>query len=487
MIYNILKDRAVGFFNKAVVIDDYHTYDYNDLFKRAEDLAEQLSKDLKVRDRVLLYMENSCAFICSFLALSKIGAIVIPVSCKMNECGIEEFVYLNNINYIIANKLVDISGCKCWEINKDTTYIEKKIDNIIKMKPNAEDLEGVAEILYTSGTTGVPKGIMLTDENVIHNIKAISEYLNIDESDTTLIIKPFHHVSTLNGEILTSLYNGSTIITTSKILTKRLVKNIITKHKISCVFMTPTLISCLLLGQLESYSAEAIERLKIIHFYGATITDNTLRELLDEFPHSEIIYSYGLTEASPRVSYIKRKDIVRKVGSSGVPLGGVHISIYSDEGELIEQPNVIGNLFVKGPNIMKGYYGNPALSKSVLTEEGLRTGDIGYLDEEGYLYVKGRKDNMIIKNGVNIYPMEIENIIKKCAFVCEVYVKGIKDNITGEKIIAYVTKKSVEEDKNVINEVLRICHQYLEAFKIPDIVKIEEKLEKTESGKIKRM
>jgi long-chain acyl-CoA synthetase len=341
----------------------------------------------------------------------------------------------------------------------------------------------LAEILFTSGTTGVPKGIMLSNENILENIKGINDYLNVVDTERFLLIKPLHHSSTLNGELLLGLLTGQTVVLTNTLLSPNTLYNLITSHQISVMFATPSLLRYLLEVQTDKLKI-LNETLKIIHFYGAPLPENFLNELIEKYPDVELIYSYGLTEASPRVTYIKKSDLLLKPLSSGVALYNVSLKIF-DENHLEElKTGEIGEICVKGKNVMKGYFGNRNLSETTISDGWLKTGDLGFLDTEGYLFHKGRKDDLIIKGAINIYPAEIENIIYELPAVQEVLVAGIDSIEYGKKIIAYIViKQGYSLSETDVNKHLL---RKLEAIKCPDQIRFVEKLDLTESGKIKR-
>jgi long-chain acyl-CoA synthetase len=225
-----------------------------------------------------------------------------------------------------------------------------------------------------------------------------------------------------------------------------------------------------------------MKSLRIINFYGASMAIHKIRKLAEKFPEVDLIYSYGLTEAAPRVTYIKREELLSKEGSSGVPIKGVEVKIMVDqrEAKAFEQ----GEICVKGPNVMMGYYKNEEKTKAVLADGYLLTGDLGWLDAEGYLYVKGRKDNMIIKSGKNIYPEEIEAVLMGYPGMKEVLVRGEADELVGEEIVAYVVSDG-EEALNLF-QVLKHCKKALEDYKVPGKIYQVKELKKTLSNKIMR-
>ena len=205
-------------------------------------------------------------------------------------------------------------------------------------------------------------------------------------------------------------------------------------------------------------------------------------KLCTTYPEIEFIYSYGQTEASPRVTYIKKDDILKYPGSSGRTIKGVNLTIQDENGKVLGN-NKEGEIGVTGPNVMRGYYNDSKLTEKVLRNGELHTGDLGYVNEEGYLYVTGRKDNMIIISGKNIHPEEVEEIIQSYPNVLEVLVKEKQfGNIKG--LVCYIVK---DQDANIEpREIMKFVKDNAEDYKVPREVIFVKRLEKTLSGKIKR-
>lgn len=229
-------------------------------------------------------------------------------------------------------------------------------------------------------------------------------------------------------------------------------------------------------------SSFELPSLRVINFYGAKMPKKDVIALIKIFVGVNIIYSYGLTEASPRVTYIKGNDLLLKPASSGKPIRNVSVKI-SNITDNVNGGN-IGEITVKGPNIMKGYYMNAELTNRVLKDDILFTGDLGYLDKDGYLYVTGRKDNMIITSGKNVYPEEIEEVLLHYKGIQEALVKGEYNRVNLLEINAYIVLEPVGcFDKESLYKYLKLN---LENYKVPKNVYIIKELEKTASGKIIR-
>jgi long-chain acyl-CoA synthetase len=293
-------------------------------------------------------------------------------------------------------------------------------------------------------------------------------------------MKNINHSSSITGEMLVSIHNGCLLHIQVGYITATSVMDGISKHKITVLFGVPTILTAMIThGEFHKFEMSS---LRIINFYGASMAIHKISELADKFPKVNLIYSYGLTEASPRVTYIKREDLLAKEGSSGIPLKGIDVKIMVDQREA--QSYEQGEICVKGPNVMMGYFKNEEKTKQALVDGYLLTGDLGWLDTDGYLYVKGRKDNMVIKSGKNIYPEEIEAVLMGYPGMKEVLVRGEADDLVGDEIVAYVVSNG-EEELNLFH-VLKHCNKALEDYKVPGRIYQVKELMKTVSNKIMR-
>lgn len=505
MIYSRIRNIALQFPKKLAVIDDDCKLSYSQLLEYSNFMGNTLlNNDLQENDKVIVLLNTSASAIVSLLSVNKIGAIFIPVSTKLKEFGLDQYISLISPKLIITNnkyknQVTKYSGLftiMYIEIKEQELLysIDNKEENKISLQNDIEissyysqkdKKERIAEILFTSGSTGKPKGIMLTNNNIESNVDDIRDYLKMNDSDVSLVVKPLIHSSTLNGEIITSLFTGSTIVTTQKLITPSLIINYIEKYKVTVLFLIPTLLIKIL--NYKGLNSKDIESLKIVHFYGSTIPENVLLKCINDLKHVNIIYSYGLTEASPRVTFIETENILKKLESSGKALNHVKVTIRDEKSHEILIQNQVGEIYVEGPNVMEGYFNDEKLTKKVLTKYGLKTGDLGYFDEDGFVYVLGRKDEMIIKGGVNIYPAEIESVLSLCPMVEQVLVKGIKDSDLGERIQALIVcKKEYDDNNKNLRDIFEHCKKFMEVNKVPDIIKIVEQLELTLTGKIKR-
>ncbi len=494
MIYDLLEDAVRKWGNKPAVICNGSTKAYSELSNMVELITDELKKYKGTADNnILLAMDNSMEFVESFFAINKAGGTIIPLYMNMGESKLKSIIEHYEIRCILTLKKyknkIELALEESVNHLEKVFYIEDTGSSVtieaVDYKPVLTDKpyyrgNSPGIILFSSGTTNLPKGIMLSNNNIISNVKAISEYLSLTSEEKILLMKNINHSSSITGELLVSIHNGCLLHIQTGFITAANIMEAISKFKITVLFGVPTILTAMITH--SEFNNFDMKSLRIINFYGASMAIHKIRELAEKFPEVDLIYSYGLTEAAPRVTYIKREELLSKEGSSGVPIKGVEVKIRVDqrEAKAFEQ----GEICVKGPNVMMGYYKNEEKTKAVLADGYLLTGDLGWLDAEGYLYVKGRKDNMIIKSGKNIYPEEIEAVLMGYPGMKEVLVRGEADELVGEEIIAYVVSDG-EEALNLF-QVLKHCKKALEDYKVPGKIYQVKELKKTLSNKIMR-
>lgn len=406
-----------------------------------------------------------CAILCSsemtnamvLLACFAAEVTAVPLSLKYGES------HCNKILETISPDAI------VMDVNNEIVVYKIKDNNYISPK------EHPALIMCTSGTLGIPKGVMLSEKNIITNVSDISKYFSINKNDTILIARPLYHCAVLTGEFLVAIVNGSNILFYSEEFNPAKIIEIIRNQSITSFCATPTLLS--LMARFNRRSC--LPTLKHVCISGECMSSETGLMIASAFPNCKIYHVYGLTEACPRVSFLPPDFFHDYPDCVGIPLNSVSIKILNSSGEICKR-NEEGILYVKGDNIMMGYYKEPEKTHKVLKEGWLCTGDVALINDVGFLKIKGRNDDLIIKAGMNIYPTEIEETLKKDSRVKEVFVYGFYDHICmqiGMKIVG---------DFSSVEEVRRLCLLHLPYFQIPSNIEILNELPKTGSGKIKR-
>ena len=332
-----------------------------------------------------------------------------------------------------------------------------------------------AVILFTSGSTGVPKGVVLNESNLLSNIQGISSYFPINKADTILISRPLYHSSVLTGEFLVALCNNAKIVFSSEPFQPLNILSLIKKHGITVLGSTPTLLSVL----SRFIRKETEHNVRLLSISGECITEGMARTIRNAFPHTDIYCGYGLSEASPRVAYLPPLYFDSCPTSAGFTLPNVHVCIKGKDG-LIWDTYRSGELLVKGPNVMQGYFGDAERTSAVIENGWLHTGDIACWDDAGMFHIQGRKDDMIIRAGMNIYPAEVENAVSTDPRVKDVLVYGYPKDGRQE-----VGMKICGEFSD-IKEVMQLCREQLPVFQIPSKIELVDETEVFSGGKKRR-
>ncbi len=332
-----------------------------------------------------------------------------------------------------------------------------------------------ALIMCTSGTTGKPKGVMLSEKNLITNVTDISVYFAIKKTDTILITRPLYHCAVLSGEFLTALIKGTQIRFLSEAFNPSKALSLIQQYHITAFCGTPTLLSMMSRFKRDTDTTT----LQHICISGECMDAETGLRIHAAFSPCNIYHVYGLTEASPRVSYLPPELFTSYPDYVGIPLSSVSLKIINQNGFPC-RANEPGLLWIKGNNTMIGYYRGPDRTAKTIKDGWLCTGDMAFFNEKGLLKILGRSDNLIIRAGMNIYPAEIETAIKKDPRVKEVLVYGF-DNRFGKQIGMKIAGNFAS-----VEEARELCKKTLPPLQLPTTIELLNELPKNQSGKISR-
>ena len=408
--------------------------------------------------------ETCCAILCgsemaasmALLSCFAAGVTAVPLSVRYGE--------------LHCNKILDMISPTAVISDMDGELQVIHMTNSHYIKPQ----EHPALIMCTSGTTGKPKGVMLSEQNVLTNIRDVSAYFNIQQKDTILIVRPLYHCAVLTGEFLTSLLKGVRIRFYSEQFNPKILLDLIEENKITVFCGTPTLLSMMARFKRKKYM------LNSICISGECMGSEVGERIADAFAGADIYHVYGLTEACPRVSYLPPSMFDKYPDSVGVPLNSVSLKIVNADGASVEQGEE-GILWVQGKNVMLGYYNALELTEQILKDGWLCTGDIAVIDSNGLLKIKGRSDDLIIRAGMNIYPAEVEAALKIDERVREAFVYGIHNPHTGVQIGLKISGEFSD-----IDEVKQLCLETLPSFQVPSYIELLDELPKNGSGKIVR-
>lgn len=454
--------------NKPAIIVDNVVITYSKLQEHIINAANYLlDLGIKKGDRVILSVSNSPSFIFGYFATHLIQAIAIPIDPKLPKIGINNIIKKTSPKGIFLTDQIDCLS----------SAISTSQHKLIFPKINQ-----TADILFTSGTTGEPKGVMLSHKNILAAAKNINLFIGNNKKDKEVIPLPLSHSFGL-GRLRCNLLTGSTIILCNGFINPLKVLQLLKQHKATGFSSVPAGFSILLRFSKDKLS-QLKNNLKYIEIGSAPMTIQDKQTLARLLPKTRICMHYGLTEAS-RSIFIEFHADSKKLNSIGKPTPNVMVKISNDNGKTLPLGS-IGLITIKADTIMQGYYKDSVSTKRFLKKGWLTTEDLGYIDNEGYYYLSGRKSDIINVGGQKVFPLEIETVLNKYQGIKESVCVGITDpkGITGQVIKAYLV--SDVKNRPHTTQLTTFLRQYLEEYKIPKEFKWIDIIPKTPSGKIQR-
>jgi len=455
-------------------------FSYGQFWQQTLVVADRLQSSLGVKQghRVGIWLRNCPQFVPVLFGIWQAGAVAVPINNFLKpaevefilaDAGIDVLIIDESMKEGFAKLVAERPGLKALFVESLDGQAAREA---APMSALAE--KDMALIIYTSGTTGHPKGAMLSHGNLLANVESCRQVLKAVGEDRFVVLLPMFHSFMLTvGLILPMLIGGSIVLIKSLHPPKNIVMEII-QHGATLLPAVPQFFRAL------AHSAAPINLpLRVCISGGAPLPAETLREFTARFP-IPLLEGYGLSEASPVVSFTPIRG-PWKAGSIGVPILGVEMSIQNDEGHLLP-PHQTGEVCVRGANVMMGYWNQPAATAEVMRHGWLLTGDIGHCDEDGYYYITDRKKDMLLVNGINVYPREIEEVLYKFPGVKEAAVIGIPDARKGEQPLAFVAgHEGIQLDEKSLLGHLR---ERLAEYKVPRKVIFMAALPNNATGKI---
>lgn len=472
------------------------SYTNRELHEKSTRLATALGAlGLSAEDKVVVMMPNRPEVLVSYPAIWRAGMTAIPVLFVLEA---------NELRYILENseaKAIITSPDIHYKVEAAVRELGREIVVIVASDDGApppgtlsfdelvrkhEPMTSVvpreptdlATILYTSGTTGQPKGVMQTHHNLYSNtMNSWNTSATRDRGETSVLVLPLAHSFGLAVLVGGYLFGGKAVL--MRWFNPEGALELIQAHRAKAMAGVPTMFVYMLMHpNAGAYDTSSVTRWLV---GAAPMPMEQLRAFESKFGGTMYV-GYGLTESCPGVA-VEREGMPRKPGSTGVPMAGVTVKIVDDDGKDVPR-GTIGEVVATGENISPGYYRNAEATAEMFRDGWLFTGDMGYLDDEGYLFIVERKKDLIIRAGLNVYPKDIEEVIYRHPAVQEAAVVGIPDERMGEEVCAYVVKKSGAEVTDV--ELILHCQANLAKYKTPRFVEFLSALPKTNIGKIQK-
>lgn len=452
--------------NYCFEIDTKKNKSFNDIYETVINLS--YNDSFQNNSKIIVILPNTIEYVEFFLTSIFCNCVFIPIPYFTSSNEITKISNYIDPDLIITDRIdIEIINNNYIKDNKNKHLYFRSIQ-----KKYEEILTDVASIYYSSGTTGNPKGVMYTHENMVSLISSIIKNFNFNRKDKILTLLPFGHTASINYNILPALMSGCDLFISKGFENLRTTFfNVLHEHKISYVQIVPTIL--FLLNKInQNVSHLNFSNLKFIGCGSSNLPLVSQIEFIEKFKIN-VANLYGLSESGP--SHLDDPRLQNwEPGSIGIPLDVNECKI-----------NTNNEILLKGKNIFKNYYNNNDLYNSVVVNGWFNTGDIGRYDNGKFWYSDRSKD-LIIKGGINIVPMEIEEAIYMHDGVLECCVVGKKDIMKGENIIAVICLKKNYKDKNIIMDLKNNCKKYLSNYKIPDEFYIWAELPKTPSNKILR-
>ncbi len=464
------------------------TWTYGEMMERVDSLAADLQKGGVCHgDRVAFIGLNQPAFFETLFASARLGAIFVPLNFRLTGAELSFIINDAGVHTLVADELhrpvVESVRSELpvrRYLSDDVAEGWEQLHGERRALSAAEpiDPDEVAIIMYTSGTTGLPKGAMLTHANLWWNNTNAMHQFDVMEDDVTLVVAPLFHIGGLNVTTLLAWQKGAEVVLHRTFNPAACVEDI-ARYGVTTMFGVPAMF--LFMSQVPGFDQADLTTVRTLVCGGAPVPEPLIK--LFNGRGVPINQGYGLTETSPMVSFLSPEWSLAKVGSAGkAPLFG-EIRIVDDGNEPITEALVNGEVCYRGPNLMKGYWRRPEATSAAIDREGwFHTGDVGYLDEEGFLYIADRVKDMVITGGENVYPAEVESVLHDHPAVADVAVIGLPDERWGEAVVAVVVP---HEGEDVSLEALRdFASDRLARYKLPTRVELIDVLPRNPAGKV---
>ncbi|WP_144509675.1 class I adenylate-forming enzyme family protein [Bacillus sp. FJAT-22090] len=462
---------------------------YSEFYESAKRLAGFFqAKGYLQEDIIALYLNNSDYFLVCYYACQLGGFSVMPVNTKLAAPEVNYIFTHSEAKALIYD--ADLKSTleaipKTFRKFQDTLEIGENCvltdiikDDSITFAETSKREEQTSVVFYTSGTTGKPKGVMLTADNVKATAQIWGEAMGLNSKDRMQIVAPLFHCAASHVFSIPVIYAGGTIIIEEGFSPERAL-NTMERENVTIFFGVPAMYSILLnTPKMENLQ---LPNLRLFTYGAAPMPYELVRKVKALYPGVKVQNLYGQTENSPAATTLKDHHALDKVGSVGEPLPQTEVRVVDEFGNSVPVGQV-GEIITKGPQVMKGYLKNEEATRKAIQNGWLYTGDLGKFDEDGLLYIVDRKKDMIIRAGENVYPVEVEEVLYQIPEVLEAAVVGVPHEVYGEVPKAFVVLK---EGKSLTKEeVMEFSTKQLAKYKLPEDVVFIDNLPRNASGKV---
>lgn len=498
LVSDLLAHAAQAYPDKPAVWFNGEWKTYGQLDQQANQMAAYLIRlGVQPGDRVAILLSNSFDFITSHFGALKAGAVEVALNTELDAGSLKQLLLDCEARVLITSNrfakqwrgflgelpdLHDLILDQLPSMPANQTVAAHSLAAIYQAPPAPPvrvrriDLD-LASLIYTSGSTGQPKGVMLSHLNLVSNMRSIAAYLALRSEDRMMVVLPFYYVygrSLLYSHFL----SGGSLVIDNRFAFPTTVLNSMEEHEVTGFAGVPSTFSILL--KQTDLKKRRFPELRFITQAGGGMAPTLQKELVAVFPKVQLYIMYGSTEASPRLTYVEPEMLPNKWGSIGRAIPNVEVAILDEAGRRLPA-GVPGQIAARGSNIMIGYWKAPEATAEVLRHGYYYTGDLGYEDQDGYIFLTGRSRDIIKVGGNRVSAKEIEDVILEIREVLEVAVIGVPDEVLGEAIKAFVVRHQLELTEEAIKNHLG---RQLPSFKLPKWIQFVESLPKNQSGKI---
>ena len=494
-IPELLKQRVAAALDKPFLFSeaDQRQFTYKEFELAVARTAAMLrAHDVQKGDVVSLLLPNSVEYVIAYFACWQIGALAGPINSLLKAQEIAYVISNSEAKALLVNSeflpvidsirsdLATLKAVIRFD-NEAEAPADRRFDQSGAKAPHSKEViqpEDDAIIIYTSGTTGKPKGCLLTHGNVIANARQISSWLGFTEKDRLLTIMPLFHMNAVSVTTMSALYAGGSTVVSPKFSASRFWQ-IVSDYQITSFGSVATMLSMLLSTYPDGVpTGLKTDQLRFAMCGSAPVPAEVLRRFEETF-NCLVVEGYGLSESTCRSTF-NPPDQRRRPGSCGVPIGNEMKVVDEEDREVPD--GTLGEILLRGENILKGYYKNHAANAAAFRNGWFHTGDIGYRDADGFFYIVDRKSDMIIRGGENIYPREIDEVLYQHPRIAAAAAVGVPDNLYGEDVAAVVVLKPGAKVSE--QDVIEFCKARLADYKCPKTVRFVDDIPKGPTGKL---
>jgi long-chain acyl-CoA synthetase len=466
---------------KDFILGNKETISYTNLYDQTSRMASYLSSSFGIKRNIILVSNNNNFFLIGYLGIMMSGNVCVPLDPSieqknfdyiLKECDaplvLIEQRLLNKIN---SGSLKTINDGNYTHLIKNQAYFNQS-DNFNSEIP--------AQIIFTSGSTGVPKGVVLSHRNIIANTSSILQYLHLSENDIMEVVLPFYYCYGLSL-LHTHLRVGGSVVLNNNFVFINSVFNDINKYNCTGFAGVPSHFQ-ILLRKSDGFKNTRFPSLRYVTQAGGKLHNSFIEEFLNTFPEIDFYVMYGQTEATARLSYIEPNLLRSKLGSIGKGIPEVQLKVVNPDGEQVH-PGETGEIIAKGDNIMLGYYKDSESTIEVVKNGWLYTGDMGTVDDDGFIYLTARNKEFIKISGKRVSPKEIEEVIVAYPGIVDCTIETVYDEITGEAVKAIVVINKGSESSITEDALKAWCAGKLAIHKVPKYIEFAGELNVSSSGK----